>query len=264
MAKYQEEPEECEEGAPAWMVTFADLVTLLLTFFVLLLSFANTDEQMFNEMKGSVKDAFGVSKESRGTFEKEKSESVSSRPEIIKLEKENNKMLRDIRKLINKLGLKGSSMMKLEKDGLKITIKGQALFAPGRTKINESVFVLLDEFKKQLDKYKGFTLVVEGHTDNIPIKSSLFPSNWELSSARAISVIRYFMEELDVKPKRLLAVGYADTKPIATNDTPEGRAENRRVEFRLKKEPKKKTTSSRRRGKSKRNLREPPGEVKIY
>jgi chemotaxis protein MotB len=229
----EEESEEAEEGAPAWMVTFADMVTLLLTFFVLLLSFANTDAQKFKEMLGSLKDAFGSQREEIGEFEDKKPEQFNVKPNIIEeIENEKLSFFREIQHLIKKKKLKGLTDIEMEKDGIRLRIRGKALFEIASAELSPNIFDLLTEIKKMLYKY-DYTLVVEGHTDNVPIKSDIYPSNWELSAARAISVIRHFMEVLGVSPKRLMAVGYADTKPVVLNNTPENRAKNRRVEFKF-------------------------------
>ncbi len=225
--------EEAEEGAPAWMVTFADLVTLLLTFFVLLLSFANTDAQKFKDMLGSLKDAFGVQEEEPGQFE-ERDRAVSEGvPNIIDL-REREKLLfyQEIRRLIKREKLGGSTDLEMEKDGIRLRVKGHALFSSASAELSKDIYVVLDEIKKLMDKYE-YTLVVEGHSDNIPIKSKVYPSNWELSASRAISVIRYFMEKTGASAKKLSAVGYADTRPLVPNNSPENRAKNRRVEFKF-------------------------------
>jgi chemotaxis protein MotB len=229
----EEEKEEVEEGAPAWMVTFADMVTLLLTFFVLLLSFANTDTQKFKDMLGSLKDAFGTQKEEIGEFERNRAEIIESTPNIMDV-KEREKFLffQEMKRVISKNKLSGRTKLEMEADGLRLRVEGQAFFKTGSAEISPEIYGLLDEIKKLLDKF-DYMLIVEGHTDNIPIKSDIFPSNWELSASRAISVIRYFMENLKVPPQKLLAVGYADTKPLVDNSTPENRTKNRRVEFKF-------------------------------
>ena len=126
---FEEEPEEVEEGAPAWMVTFADMVTLLLTFFVLLLSFANTDAQKFKEMLGSLKDAFGSQKEMIGEFEETKPSYFNVKPSIIE-EMENEKLsfFREIQHLIKKKKLEGLTDIEMESAGLRLRIRGKALF----------------------------------------------------------------------------------------------------------------------------------------
>ena len=242
MAFEQEEQEEHEEGAPAWMVTFADLVTLLLTFFVLLLSFANTDAQKFQDMLGSVKDAFGTLSKTPGPDVEWKQDSVVGTVDILEV-KEREKILffQLMRRIIKKKDMGENTEMKMEKDGIRLRIKGHALFKSGRAELSPDIYELLTDIKGLIDRFK-YTLVVEGHTDDVPIKSTIYPSNWELSSARAISVIRYYMEILRMPPSQLMAVGYADTKPLVKNSSAENRSKNRRVEFMFKQPPNKKYT----------------------
>lgn len=230
---FSEEPEEGGGGAPEWMVTFSDMVTLLLTFFILLLSFANTDAEKFRDMLGSVKDAFGVQTKEPGQFEQKDRMVEEGTPNIIEL-RQNEKLLffQEIKKLINEKKLGGQTELEMDKDGFRLRIEGQALFSSGSAELSSDIYSMLDEIKGLIQKY-DYTLIVEGHTDNVPIKSNIYPSNWELSSARAISVIRYFMEKLDLPPKKLQAVGYSDTRPLVANDTPENRSKNRRVEFKF-------------------------------
>lgn len=228
-----EEQEEVDEGAPAWMTTFADLVTLLLTFFVLLLSFANTDTQKFKDMLGSLKDAFGTQQKEFGEYDSSKDRIADTIPNIIdRKEREKLIFFQELKRIINKKNLGGMSELQIEKDGLRLRIKGKALFKTGSAELNPDIHGLLDEIKILIDKH-AYLLIVEGHTDNIPITSDIYPSNWELSAARAISVIRYFMETLHVEPKKLEAVGYADTRPLVDNSTDENRSTNRRVEFKF-------------------------------
>jgi chemotaxis protein MotB len=233
MAMLEEEHEEVQEGAPAWMVTFADMVTLLLTFFVLLLSFANTDTEKFKEMLGSLKDAFGSKQEYVGHFEAGRQEIIERPPDIIE-SKAREKLIffQELKKVVAKKIKSGATELEMQKDGIRLRIKGQALFKTGSAELSPDIFGIFEDIKKLLDKYQ-YMLIVEGHTDNIPIKSPIYPSNWELSAARAISVIRHFMETLHVSPNRLQAVGYAATRPLVNNSTAENRAKNRRVEFKF-------------------------------
>lgn len=236
MAFKHEEPEEQEAGAPAWMVTFADLMTLLLTFFVLLLSFANMDTQKFRDMLGSLKDAFGTHQEDIGEFADAEAEILAITPNILDMkERERLLFFQEMKKLIDKQKMGKSADLKMEEDGVRLRIRGKALFKTGSADLSSAIFGLLDEMKELLDRFE-YKLIVEGHTDNIPMKSNRFPSNWELSSSRAISVIRYFMEKHGVRPAKLSAIGYASTRPIdpkANNSSAENRAKNRRVEFKF-------------------------------
>jgi len=114
--------------------------------------------------------------------------------------------------------------------GTRISFEDQVLFNFGRAAINPAGFVFLDKIADALDKMPH-AVRVEGHTDNVPIQTRRFPSNWELSVARAVNVVKYFAEVSNIDPKRLSAVGYGESRPVAPNDTRANRAKNRRVEI---------------------------------
>ncbi len=229
----------CEEGAPAWMATFADLATLLMTFFVLLLSFANMDVVKFRQMAGSVKDAFGTQVESPGTFEERSDTAVT-----IQLSEEEDRTIdmmqmgERIRKTVEEQELEDKTEISINEDGVTLTVDGTFMFDGGSTKLKPGFEKFLGEIAKII-KENDYPLAIEGHSDNIPIKSSIYPSNWELSSARATSVLRYLIDKYKIPAKRMMAVGYSDTHPLVANDTPQNRAKNRRVEFHFKKESEK-------------------------
>ena len=235
--------EEAEEGAPAWMATFADMSTLLLTFFVLLLSFANMDVQKFREMLGSIKDAFGVQKETWGDYmarsqqiietmftppeqgqgrEQEQAQSQSA-PSM-------EQFLSIVEALFEDLG--GAAEVYMDEAGVTVRVQGKLLFPSGSAELKPEARAVLDRILALLRKYT-FDLYILGHTDSVPIHTERFPSNWELSAARATAALRYLVSR-GADPKRLVAVGFADSRPVASNDTPEGRAKNRRVEFLFK------------------------------
>ncbi len=225
----------CEEGAPAWMATFADLATLLMTFFVLLLSFASMDVVKFRQMAGSVKDAFGTQVESPGVFEEKSDTAVT-----IQLSEEENRTIdmmqmgEQIRKTVEDQGLEGKTDIKVDDSGVILTVDGTFMFDGGSAKLKPEFEKFLADIAKIIEE-NNYPLAIEGHSDNIPIKSPIYPSNWELSSARATAVLRYLIEKYKVPPNRLMAVGYSDTRPLVPNNSPENRAKNRRVEFHFKK-----------------------------
>jgi chemotaxis protein MotB len=230
---------------PMWYVTFADLSTLMLTFFVLLLSFANFDIVKYRDMLGSVKDAFGVHEKKIGkavpyltgeeAFErdtkKDKSEKLS--PED-KADIEADK--KGMEKVAEDSDLKESTTIFTRKNELVIRVDDGALFTSGSATIKRRSHKLLKGIS-DLMKRADYYMTVEGHTDNVPISTDAFPSNWELSGVRATTILRHLVKtRVDID--RLRALGYADTRPISDNITDEGRKKNRRVEFILKKIPK--------------------------
>ena len=228
----EEECPPCEEGLPGWFATFSDLCTLLLTFFVLLLSFSTMDIIKFKQMMGSMEKAFGYQTQSPGEFE-----AKATTPVTIQLSDQENKMLDymeigdKIKKSVEEEGLDKDVEIEVNKEGVLMRLKGDITYPPGKATINKKVLPLLDKVAKILKEHPDYNLKVMGHTDNIPIKSPKYDSNWELSAARAISVIEYLIKKYHINPKRLEAIGYADTRPLVPNTTPENRAKNRRVEF---------------------------------
>jgi chemotaxis protein MotB len=122
--------------------------------------------------------------------------------------------------------------LEMMEKGLVITVVGDLLFDSGKAKIRSEAFPTLDKVAKVLqENVPQFNIGIEGHTDNQPIKYSGWKSNWELSTARALSVVHYLVKQKNISPDRLSAIGYGQFHPIATNDTREGRQLNRRVEI---------------------------------
>lgn len=231
----EEEPEcECEAGAPAWMATFSDMATLMLCFFVLLLSFANMDVQSFRTALGSVRDAFGVQHKVQGRFESlsDSPISLSNKQSTNVLHKErpvNIKAVALVREFLRRRGLASQVEVSNTSRGLVIRTKDQVLFAPGEAKLREGPIAILDAIRELSEAFEG-QLSVEGHTDDKPVRSPLFPSNWELSGARSAAVLRYLLTR-KIDPASVHVAGYADMRPVADNGSPEGRSRNRRVEF---------------------------------
>lgn len=248
--------EEVEEGAPAWMATFADMATLLLTFFVLLLSFANMDAQKFREMLGSVKDAFGVQKQVFGEFRAESDSMLSSevqREIATQMQAAQNAQgqaagagagtqsaadammqMEQAMSIIEALfeNLEGVAEVFMDENGITVRVNGGLMFASGSAELRPEAAPVMERVTALLGKYT-FDLYILGHTDSVPIQTSRYPSNWELSAARATAALRYLVARGAV-PTRLVAVGFADSRPIVSNGTPEGRDRNRRVEFLFK------------------------------
>lgn len=229
-----EEPEEeAEEGAPAWMATFSDMATLLLTFFVLLLSFANMDVVEFRTLMGSVREAFGVQFETRGDFQARSDSPVSvapggspSNPSIL----EHVPLLRRIQRELEESNLDGSVEAELVQRGVALRIRDGVLFESASATLLPEARPLLDQLG-ELAQGVATEVAIEGHTDDRPISTTRFPSNWELSAARATAVLRHLSASGAVGDIQLSIAGYADTRPVGDNSTAPGRALNRRVEL---------------------------------
>lgn len=225
--------EEVEEGAPAWMATFADLMSLLLTFFVLLLSFASVDVMKFEGMIGSMKEAFGVKTRDPGEhigftdtlltlFDKEH---VSDDVMI----KREEALRGELRRIANVHQVAGSVDILTGKGGITMRIDGDLLFLPGQDAVSPPAFALLDEVAAAV-RQLPYDISVEGHTDSsAPGKSHR--SNLLLGAKRATSAALYLIDAGDIASRRVSVVSYGDVRPIRANDSAANRAKNRRVEF---------------------------------
>jgi chemotaxis protein MotB len=227
-----EEPPKFKRGTPRWLVTYADMVTLLLCFFVLLVSFANTDTSKFKEVLGSMKDAFGVRREVL-EMDKEDGMELPIRMEssASKSEVEKQRLVNLLKTMVKEEGVEKNTLILPVRNGVRLEITelaGHAMFERGETNLTPESQRLL---RKMIPTMKEtiYKITVEGHSDNLPLKGSKFPSNWELSSARAGRVVRFFIQEGELDSRRFTAVGYSDTKPLVENTTPENRDKNRRV-----------------------------------
>jgi len=266
---------DCPAGIPAWVMTFADLMSLLMCFFVLLLSFASMDIQKFKQVKGSMTEAFGVQREvSASEIPKGTSliaeEFSSAAPEHTLLnevrqvttddckqtleftdaldnsqnegkegreqgheEQISEQTAKDSLKLQTALAeeiKKGLVEIETQGGAIIIRISEKASFPSGTAKIRKSFIPVLRKVRQALSEVKG-KVVVAGHTDNRPIKTARFRSNWELSASRAVSVVEDLLAEDILPPERFVVEGHADAHPLVPNDTPEHRAKNRRVEL---------------------------------
>ena len=217
-------------GAPAWMATFSDMATLLLTFFILLLSFATMDIVKFRDAMGSIQQALGFMPVGTGMFQQ------SSKPTTIELPVSkgaggvNQQLSNEIKDMIEERGLQDDIDFESTPRGVILRVKGRLFFNPGDASLKPEAYPVLDRIAELIKKFPN-RVSIEGHTDNIPIKNSKYASNWELSMARALSVLQFLTKSKGIDPKKLSIAGFADTRPVAPNDTPEGRAKNRRVEF---------------------------------
>jgi chemotaxis protein MotB len=243
-------------------MTFADLMTLLMCFFVLLLSFSEMDIAKFKELAGSMQDAFGVQSEvevrtmPKGTsliareFSPGKPEPTAlneirqftidssqntldamnreQRDEELRRTEEHARRLREALKAEIEAG-----SVSIETDGMKVIIHilENASFESGRAEVRGTFVPVLEKIAGLIDENSG-DIMVSGHTDNVPISNERFRSNWELSTSRAVSVAHQLMVAApEVDGERFIVTGHADTQPVADNETEEGRAKNRRVDI---------------------------------
>lgn len=237
MARRRKHEDE-HENHERWLVSYADFITLLFAFFVVMYSLSSINEGKYRIMSDSVVNAFrklGVQSNnaqmSSAPIPSIRPSAPPPSPEIeearkAKAERVKN-MAEEIRKVLAPLVADGQVRVTEGAFGITVEINASVLFNPGEAQLGRDAVTALRAVG-QVVAPAEFPITVEGHTDTIPIATAAFPSNWELSAVRASSVVRLFVES-GVRPSRLTAAGYGDQRPVADNLTPEGRARNRRV-----------------------------------
>jgi chemotaxis protein MotB len=272
MSDEEQAPAEEEGGdVPAWVMTFADLMTLLMCFFVLLLAFSEMDAQKFKQLSGSMKLAFGVQREikaddiPKGTsiiamefspgipqptpfqiVEQQTSDDTKDNLEfsegsdtdkknlaekmyaaaVESVREEAEKLVEDLKEEIE------TGMLEVEWSEAEITVrlKEKSTFNSGEAKLKTSSFQIIDRVSQSLNEIEG-SIIVAGHSDNVPINTYEYRSNWELSAARAANVVHHLTKEGNVDPYRVQMRAHAETMPLVLNDSLENKARNRRVEI---------------------------------
>lgn len=224
-----------EEGAPLWMVTFGDLMSLLLCFFILLLSFSVMDLKQYKEVAGALSNAFGVQRKVP-VFDIPKGQKIITMEfdrDIIaarKLEEIGRKIKDEVATDVSYK--KNMVQVNAGKDKLVIKLMGDSAFDSGLADIKYTTIPILKKIGKILKDTQG-DIIVGGHTDNVPIFGSPFESNLKLSIARAATIAEFFIDKTSVDPSRVSTMGFGKYRPIASNSTSAGRKANRRVEITL-------------------------------
>ena len=247
MARRNKKREEEPENHERWLISYADFITLLFAFFVVMYSVSSVNEGKYKVLSDSLVSAFERQKGTEtpidlggsGIIKKVETGQHAS-IEAIRKEVEPDDGIRQISKNIarsmHREVVDETAIIRRTERGLEVEIKTSAMFNSGAAQINGDARAVFEELASNLKDIDN-SIRVEGFTDNIPISNVKFPSNWELSSARAASVVKILAEN-GVDPERLSATGYGAQKPIANNETEEGRRQNRRVVVLV--EPKKK------------------------
>lgn len=257
-------------GSPAWMATFSDLMNLLLCFFVMLFSMSTVSEEKWQEMVAAMNDTFsifnagataigegilisnGVSQlneldqyiNSMGRSEESDTDSENLQEDknpAPSLEeqlaeqylKENEIMAETIEEAVQESNMEDQIEVNFTSQYVQLTMKGALLFDSGSAELKEEAEKVLTKVGVILERYSNGTIEIEGHTDNIPISSSQYASNEELSSARALSVFYFLSDNTVINPTYLRHAGMGERVPIADNSTEEGRSKNRRVEIKI-------------------------------
>ncbi|MCW8951703.1 MAG: OmpA family protein, partial [Rhodospirillales bacterium] len=264
-------------GAPIWMVTFADMMSLLLCLFVLLLTFANFEVTKYQKFATHMRESFGgkwimqLSNAGNvgdptlvppvpGTFPSDEKvdkaepvaepapKPVSKGPmAVLELAPEEpeekpgqplqpdettvDALQKTIEKEMSRDVQGGMVEVEKKRGGSIIRLSEKAAFPLGSDQLNESFNPVLDRVADIIRHSKGMVVQVSGHTDDIPISTERFRSNWDLSSARSASVVHYLEKKTGIDPKLIVAIGHGSSNPLVPNDSPENRAKNRRVEI---------------------------------
>jgi len=213
---------ENPDNADRWVVSYADFITLLFAFFTVMYAISHVDSGKLDRFAGSMKSAL----KSSGT-------ATSQLPLIEGIKPvnyEDARLEKEIRSEFEKSGIIESVVVSRDERGVRISLGESVLFDVGSAEIRKEARPILTAIAGILRQTQN-SISIEGHTDNTPIGSSRYPSNWELSTARATSVLMSLLHDHGVNPERFSASGYGEYRPVVSNMTPEGRSKNRRVDI---------------------------------
>ena len=243
LKKRKQENDEHADNHERWLVSYADFITLLFAFFIVMYAVSSVNEGKYRVLSSSLVSAFKNDNSSnlapaQATDFSPISIRQSNQTDSIKLidnlsfqktkkQEKMKSMAKNILHALEPLVKDGQVRVTQSSLGITVEINASVLFSPGQAKLADNSSLTLQAVAHVIKGHEH-EIHVEGHTDNLPIQTENFPSNWELSSARASSVIRLFIEN-GVEAHRLTALGYGENRPIETNETPEGRKRNRRV-----------------------------------
>ncbi|MDF1616820.1 OmpA/MotB family protein [Petrocella sp. FN5] len=256
--------EEAKKGAPAWMATYGDMVTLLLCFFVLLFSMSSVDIRKFKEAIASFNDQIDImpggealveadlitngvdqlsdiqiivennlSQGSEGTTQSDE-ELSDEQKRAIALD-EAREVYERVNEYLTDQGVREEVDVSYALNFVKITIPGEALFDSGQAVIKPEALNVISILGEMIQgqNFETYNVQIEGHTDNVPISTVFFPSNWELSASRAIAVGKYLIDNMGFSEEKIACTGYGEYRPIVSNDSSANRAKNRRVEMKI-------------------------------
>ena len=221
-----------------WLISYADFITLLFAFFVVMYAISAVNESKYRVLASSLSDAFGKSP-ARSPAQMTQLPKATKSPDIeqrtlkqqqtIEEQAHMTEVANSLLEVMAPLVKEGKVRMTRSRRGVSIEINANVLFAPGRAELHPQSLAVLGAVAEKL-KAEPFNLEITGHTDTVPISNSAFASNWELSAVRAASVVRLLANH-GIAPTRLYAIGREASQPITSNNLAEGRARNRRVEL---------------------------------
>ena len=237
---------EDEEGGSTWIVTFADMMTLILVFFILLYTLADFEDEAYKELVESVQvidgDGNQISVIDFATRKGRNPEPLKAiedmlgmNPSHVPVENLKPALVAEMESMIDNTDLADSVELAYNGDQINLQIDGRYLFESGQSELKDRARFIFANLAQMFRDYADYKIAIRGHTDDQGIQTDRFPSNWELSAVRATTVLRYFIRQ-GIDPRRMTATGYADYLPLVENNSSENRARNRRVEFVLEKE----------------------------
>ncbi len=220
-----------------WLISYADFITLLFAFFVVMYAVSAVNEGKYRILASSLGDAFGkapkgdvpVPQLPTATLPPDVRQRTLKQQQTLEEQAHMTEVASNLIDVMAPLVKEGKVRVTQSRRGVSIEMDANVLFEPGRAELEPKSLEVLRAVAGTL-KNEPFNLEITGHTDNVPIRNSIFASNWELSAVRATSVVRLLADN-GIAPERLLAIGREASKPLASNDTAEGRARNRRVEL---------------------------------
>ena len=226
----QKNNEDERENLERWLLTYADLITLLLAFFIMMYTFSKQDAQKYSEVSAHLKSIF-----SGGSGIARKGSVEGKLPMDLKMQEGSSatieeRLKQNFREIANENGLKNNITVFTDARGVVVRIIDKAFYDEGKADLKQGAKNALDKIIPIIKDIKNH-IRIEGHTDDTPISKGEFKSNWELSVRRATEVVRYIVEKGAISPERISATGYAEYRPIVNNDSTENKALNRRVEI---------------------------------
>lgn len=221
-----------------WLITYADLMTLLLVFFVLLYSLAYFEKEKYLARVEAVKLQLQDDQKLAGAMEildlPGPLDSKITLEEITGLRSRQTALVKALNQFVRRSGQAQNISTQIQEGKIILTLSGETLFSSGSAVLNPEALGVFDQMIQVFDEFPDYDINIKGHTDDIPIANRDFPSNWELSAIRATNVLKYLVSQ-QINPRRLTATGYGEIMPQVPNTTDENRARNRRVEFVLEK-----------------------------
>jgi len=228
MAKRKSKEGASGPATGGWEVIYTGFILIMLCFFIMLCSFSKVEKVKMQKFVKSFVESVDMFK---GGFGFQTGRNVSDvMSETAGLEGGLGPIIRQFVEIRDKFGLQKEMEFAISTEGLVLQVSDSALFDRGVAEITPKAFPFLNMIAGIISR-STHNVRIEGHTDNLPIHTAMFPSNWDLSTTRAVNVLRYLVNKGKCSPKRLSAAGFGEFQPIFPNDTPEHRARNRRVEF---------------------------------